>query len=231
MGFIKTLFYITEITGTIAFAVSGAIHALKKKLDIFGVIIIGLVTAFGGGAIRDIILGTLPPKMFYNYKLVTLAIATCIIVFTIAYFAKKTARIKQMSIETVYIIVDALGLAAFSVSGMQAAIVLGHKNNIFICVSLGIITATGGGVLRDMLSREIPVILRKNVYATASMLGCLIYFMLYHLKINQTVSTLLAMTIIVVIRLLAVYYKWNLPKVDKNNIVFTAPNETYKKTS
>ena len=221
MDFIKTLFYITEITGTIAFAISGAIHALKKKLDIFGVIIIGLVTAFGGGAIRDVLLGSLPPKMFYNYKLVTLAIITCITVFIIAYFARKTTHIKQVSIEALYIIFDAIGLAAFSVSGMQAAIVLGHKNNIFICVSLGIITATGGGVLRDMLSREIPVILRKNVYATASMLGCLIYFMLYRLNINQTISTLLAMIIIVVTRLLAVYYKWNLPKVDKDKMVFT----------
>lgn len=92
MSFIKTLFYITEITGIIAFAISGAMLALKKKLDIFGVIFIGLITSFGGGAIRDIILGTFPPKMFYNYTLVTITIVTCIVVFILAYYARKTTR-------------------------------------------------------------------------------------------------------------------------------------------
>lgn len=217
MSFIKTLFFITEITGIIAFSISGAMHALRKKLDIFGVIFIGLITSFGGGVIRDILLGKFPPNMFYNYTYVTLAVVTCLVTFAIAYFARRSARHIAFSVEAPNTIFDAIGLAAFSVSGVQTAILAGYGNNVFLCLSLGMITATGGGVLRDMLSRDIPLILRKDIYATASLLGCLVYFLMNQYNINHTVSILCSMILIITIRLVSYYYKLGLPKIDRGS--------------
>ena len=169
-------FYILEIIGTISFAVSGAMIAIKKKVDIFGVLFLGIITAFGGGLMRDITLGNLPPAMFRNTKYLLFAtLASLIVFFTASLFKNKYIQ-NELLIDTINNIFDAIGLGAFSVIGAQLTIQLYGNASTFLIIVMGMITGIGGGILRDLLVREIPFVLKKRVYAVASILGAGTYF-------------------------------------------------------
>ena len=171
-------FFILEIIGTISFAISGAMIAIQKKVDIFGVLFLGIITAFGGGLIRDITLGNLPPAMFRDTKYLIFATIASLSVFLTATIFKTAYILNESLIDTINNIFDAVGLGAFSVIGAQLTIQLYENAGTFLIIVMGMITGIGGGILRDLLVREIPFVLKKRVYAVAAILGATSYYLL-----------------------------------------------------
>lgn len=209
----ETIFHVLELIGVFAFAVSGAITAIKRDLDIFGVTVMGITTAMGGGVVRDILIGKLPPTMFYSYKYVLLAALTSIAIFTVAYVAKEKFSLNLNLINFVNNIFDAIGLGVFSVLGVSIAMTAGHADNAFLCVFLGTMTGVGGGMLRDVMSVSTPLIFRKHIYALASILGSCTYYYMVRFDIKNGYAIAVAMIVTFVLRMLATFYKWSLPKV------------------
>ena len=206
------IFHAAEWIGTIAFAVSGAMIAIDQKLDLFGIIFLGVVTALGGGTVRDIILGHFPPRMFYNYQYVLLAVVTAVIVFIAVRRHRNGYFRNRERIDRYNNLFDAIGLGAFAVTGVEVAMSAGYGANGFLCIFLGMTTGVGGGLLRDMMSRRLPYVLHKHVYALAAIAGSGLYYAMVRLNINESAATLAGMAITILIRLLAAHYHWNLPK-------------------
>lgn len=215
MDWMNLLFHTTEIIGTIAFAISGAMVAVKKRMDLFGVLFLGGVTALGGGTVRDVLLGQFPPNMFYSFKFLLIAAISALIIFLLAYRYHEKYVAHEDRMNQINNVLDAIGLAAFVVTGTQAAITAGYPDNPFLCVFLGTTTGVGGGVIRDMMCQETPGILRKHVYAVAAIIGGLIYYALYRIGAETTIATLCSMAVTVTIRLLATHYRWSLPKIPE----------------
>ena len=206
--------YILELIGTAAFAVSGAVVAIKKETDVFGVVFIAITTAVGGGIFRDLLIGNLPPVAFVQYEYVFVAAVTALGIFLFAYFRRdKNHHQHWATIDRVNNIFDALGLGAFTVIGMNRAILSGLGDNVFLVVFLGMITGIGGGILRDTLVRDIPFVLTERVYAVASLIGAGCYYTMYVLEINTVVSALVGIAVIFVIRMASSKYRWHLPRV------------------
>jgi len=204
----------TELLGTIAFSVSGAMLAVKKRLDIFGVLFLGVVTALGGGTIRDLLLGITPPKMFYSTDYVLLALFSALTVFLAVRLTHGQGLWSGHAMDNLLTFSDALGLGIFAVIGTQAGISAGYGDNAFLCVFLGMVTGVGGGVLRDIMCADIPFVLRKHIYAVAAILGGSMYFLLIRFNAPASISSLLGMSTTVLTRLLAWHYRWNLPKAQ-----------------
>lgn len=213
----ETVLFILEIIGTIAFAVSGAFVAIKARFDIFGVLVIGCVTAIGGGITRDILIGATPPVIFSKLYIIAIAGATSFIVFIIAYYRRKKFDETREKIEHINNIFDAVGLAVFTASGTELAFVYGLADNAFLAVTLGVLTGVGGGVLRDILTETSPYIFKKHVYALASIAGATIYFLLRLFTKNNVLPSALACTFIITVRFLATKYRWSLPKIELLN--------------
>jgi len=210
MNIADTVILCIEIIGTIAFALSGAVIAAQRRMDIFGVLVLGVCTAVGGGCIRDIILGINPPNMFRNPIYALLAALASFLVFCVARSAPEiiiTNRIQNMSL---FNFLDAMGLGIFSVIGVNTAIDAGFADNAFLQIFVGVITGVGGGILRDMLAGEMPSVLKRDVYASASFVGAALYACCYQF-INQWVGMFLSAATVVIIRLLAAKFYWNLP--------------------
>ena len=211
----ETLFTVLEAVGTVAFAVSGATVALQRRLDVFGVMLLGLTTALGGGCIRDLLLGRTPPVMFSQPLYAIVAIATSLIVFLLAWYWRIGFFGHMVLIDRVNNIFDALGLGVFTVIGVRTCVAMGFGQNAFLCIFLGLITGVGGGVLRDMMSREIPMVLCRRIYALASIFGGAVYFLLQHL-IPESAAALLGILLIFLTRMLATRYRWSLPRIGEN---------------
>ncbi|MBS4882049.1 MAG: trimeric intracellular cation channel family protein [Peptoniphilus harei] len=202
-----------DIIGTIAFAISGAILGCKKKMDILGVIVLGLVTALGGGFIRDLVLGITPPKMFQNSTNAAISTIFSILVFILYSIRRdfeKSHWIKLMN--KFMIITDTIGLASFTITGMATAISLGYDKK-FLLIFVGSITGVGGGMLRDVLSGSIPFIFREQVYAGACILGATIFIIARNFC-NYQISMVICFFAVLIIRLLAVKKNWNLPRIS-----------------
>lgn len=212
-----------EIIGTISFALSGALVAIRSKLDIFGVLFIGCITAVGGGIIRDLLIGVTPPAIFSNLYVILIAALTALIVFVFAYFNKEKFFALSSKIETVNNFFDALGLAAFSVMGTEIAFVNGFSENIPLSILLGMLTGVGGGMIRDVLTNSTPYIFKKHVYALASIGGALLYFGLRFVFADVVAPTLLGMAFVLIIRMLATKYRWSLPKIQFESAAQTVP--------
>lgn len=206
------ILFAIEVIGTIAFALSGALVAVGKRLDLVGIIVLGEITAIGGGIIRDVILGIAPPNAFQKPIYAEIAFATCIILFLAVRLRKDLLdkRIRQ-KMDGIMNLCDAVGLGAFTVVGMNTAITTGHLNDVFLTISMGVITGVGGGILRDVLSSRIPVVLCKHVYVCASLAGALVYMILVRLMPSGP-GMVIAMAVVVIIRMLASKYRWNLPR-------------------
>ena len=208
-----TIIFVLEIIGTIAFASSGAMVGIRKKMDIFGVIVLGVTTAVGGGCIRDLILGNHPPKMFQDFSYVGTAIATSLLIFLVLYKKRNLLEgdfIKNY--EQVMNAFDAIGLGVFTVVGMQTALTVSGEANLFLTIFVGVITSVGGGVLRDVLTGSMPFIFVKHVYASASLVGAILYAVL-HNRINSVVAMVISMCTVIIIRFFAAKYRWNLPRI------------------
>ncbi|MBQ8684995.1 MAG: trimeric intracellular cation channel family protein [Clostridia bacterium] len=211
---------ILEIIGTIAFAVSGSFVAIKAKFDIFGVLVIGCITAVGGGITRDILIGATPPAVFSKAYIVGIAALTSLVVFIIAYFRRKKFDETRERIEHINNIFDGIGLAAFTVTGTELAFTGGMSGNVFLSVTLGVLTGVGGGVLRDILTETPPYIFKKHIYALASIVGAVLYYVLRRVTADTILPSSIAMLFIIDVRLLAAKYRWSLPKIrlqDEND--------------
>ena len=165
MEFTNLLMRFSEIVGTVAFAISGAMVAVRYRLDLFGVLLLGGVTALGGGTLRDLLMGSVPPRMFSSFEYLLIAAITSFVVFTLAYFARGKEWKRPSALGEMLNVIDALGLGAFAVAGTQMPMLGGYADNPFMCVFLGMTTGVGGGILRDLMIRDIPAVLRKDVYA------------------------------------------------------------------
>lgn len=208
----EIMLLILEIVGTVAFAVSGAFVAVKAKLDVFGVVFIGCITAVGGGITRDILIGRTPPMIFSNLYIVLIAALTSLAVFIIARIMHRKFLIAYEKIEPIQNVFDAFGLAAFSVMGTEIAFINGLSGNIVLSILLGLLTGVGGGVLRDVLTSTTPYIFKKHVYALASIVGATAYYVMRLWIIDTLAPSLVATFLVVLIRLLAAKYRWSLPK-------------------
>lgn len=209
-GIMDIIWYIFDMIGTIAFAVSGALVGVARKMDIFGMSVLALATAIGGGIVRDVLLGYFPPNSLRNIVYVTVVIAVTIIVFII-YSSRYRRQVMGPRSRASYLFADAVGLASFTVTGASAGYTLYPDLPIFI-VLLGTITAVGGGIIRDMLAQRIPSVLKEDVYALPSIIGGIVYYvMVLYGWVGQAVYG--AFSIVLIIRLLAIKYRWSLPKV------------------
>jgi len=197
------MFYTIDILGTIAFAISGVLVAMHKKMDVFGILIIAFVTAVGGGTIRDILIGNTPVDWMkdMSYTYVIIGAATFAIIF----------RKKLNYLRKSLFLFDTIGIGLYTVVGIEKGI---HAElHPIICIALGTISACFGGVIRDILSNEIPVIFRKEIYATACILGGAAYFALAQLPIENNFVFVLAALVVIVTRLIVVRFKISFPSI------------------
>ena len=200
--------HIIDILGTIAFAVSGAFLAMEKKLDPSGVLVLAFVTAIGGGTLRDILIGNLPVSWLRNET-------ASIVIFSAAVVTMLFGRYLKKFTTTLFLF-DALGLGLFTLVGIKLGI---EKDfSVGICITLGTITACFGGVVRDVLLNNIPLLFRKEIYAMACIAGGAVYFLLREMNIDPDLSTILGILIIFVIRIIAVRYKLFLPQFYTSTI-------------
>ena len=204
-----TFLIIIESICVVAFAISGALVAIEKKMDIFGVTTMGLITSTGGGIIRDLILDITPPMSFQNPRVAIIAIITSIVFF----FVRRKIKVQEneKTYNILMFITDSLGLGLFTVIGVQTAINAGFSDNYFLQVFVGILSGVGGGVLRDVLAGNRPYIFIKHFYANAALIGALICVLLWNI-VGSFASMLISATVIFVLRLLAAHYHWELPK-------------------
>lgn len=207
--------FILELIGTVAFASSGAMIAIEKKMDIFGVNVLGATTAVGGGSMRDIILGLTPPGAFSHPVYVLVAALTSTILFVIAY-AKPTAfesRVKTDYYDKLMFWCDTAGLGIFTVVGIQAAVRAVGGENVFFFVFIGTLTGVGGGVLRDIMAGETPYILVKHIYACAAIAGGIVC-VVGRTAFGEAYGTILGLAATVLLRFLAAHFRWNLMRVS-----------------
>lgn len=208
-----TLFIlIFETIGTIAFAISGAITGLRKNMDIFGVCILGLTTAVGGGIIRDIILGMTPPAAFRDPINALMAVGVSIIIFIRS--VRRLLFSSRRRYDRLMLISDAAGLGIFTVCGAGVAIDAGFGGNIFLTVFVAVLTGVGGGVIRDLFAGDRPQIFVKHIYACAALAGAVLCTLLWDIA-GQSASMLAGFALIVIIRLLAARFRWSLPKAHE----------------
>lgn len=209
---VNVIFQIGEWIGTAAFAVSGAMVAIDKGTDIFGVLLLSVFTALGGGTLRDVLIGHFPPRMFLNFHYVLLTVVCALAVFAIAGRFKEKYVAKEGLIEQINNVFDAVGLGVFAVSGARIGVEAGFADNLFLVTFLGMTTAVGGGMLRDVLIQEIPFVLKKRVYAVAAIAGALSYALLFRAGINPAAAYGFGCVVTTALRLLATVFKWNLPR-------------------
>lgn len=210
---IDVILLILEIIGTISFAVSGAFVAIKAKFDIFGVLVIGCITAVGGGIMRDILIGKVYPTIFDRWYIALVACASALMVFLISYKQRKKFDGMRGRVEHINNIFDALGLAAFTVMGTELAFTYQLQENVFLSLVIGVLSAVGGGVLRDILTETPPYIFTKHVYAMASIGGAVLYYVLRLCMKSTIFPGVLGMLFVFGVRMLATKYHWKLPKI------------------
>lgn len=200
-----SLFVLVDLFGTFAFAVSGALAAEQKRLDLFGVVAISYMTACGGGIVRDLCLGSLPPVGISDWRyLATSAFASVMAIW---------ARPIVDHLKHPVVFFDSLGLGIYAVVGAHKALLFGH--NIEVAIVLGMVTAVGGGVVRDMMLNRVPIILQKEIYALAALVGAAIQVLGQLMEWRVTVTPWFAASICFAIRLLALRYSWSLPVFHK----------------
>ncbi|RZQ63626.1 trimeric intracellular cation channel family protein [Amycolatopsis suaedae] len=187
--------------GLVAFAASGALAAVWARLDLFGVVILGLTTALGGGIIRDVLLGIHPPATLRTWPYLAVAAGTALLVFI---FHPQVAKLRRA-----VLLADALGLGVFATAGTSTALHAGAP--VYTACLIGMTTGIGGGALRDLLLREIPLVLRKEIYAVAALAGAILVGAGHLARLPAGPVTAVAAAVTVGIRMLALWRKWNAP--------------------
>lgn len=199
------MFNLLDLIGTLSFAISGALVSIDKKMDLFGVFIITFVTALGGGTLRDVMIGRTPVGWMLNIDYIYVIITGFIV----------TLLFKQLieKFKIYLFIFDTIGLGVFTLIGLEKGINIGLHP--IICIALGTMTACFGGVIRDILCAEIPVIFKKEIYATICILGGIVFFILRKFNLNSDVLYLTTSLVIISVRVMAVRFKWYLPTLNK----------------
>ncbi len=203
------ILFILEIIGTIAFAVSGAVVGIQKKMDIFGVCILGLTAAVGGGILRDLILNITPPAAFRTPAFAVTAILVSILLFIPA--VRNMFEHGRKIYETLILFMDSIGLGLFTVVGVQVASAAMPEPNLFLTTFVGVLTGVGGGILRDVFAGNTPYIFIKHFYACASIIGAWTCALLWP-HTGSVPAMIAGATVTVVLRLLAARFRWSLPK-------------------
>ncbi|WP_274474329.1 trimeric intracellular cation channel family protein [Mangrovimonas aestuarii] len=203
------MFYTIDILGTIAFAISGVLVALNKRFDPFGILIIAFVTSVGGGTLRDVLIGQTPVSWMQNitYTYAILGATVFAVVF----------RKKIDYLRTSLLLFDTIGIGLYTVVGVEKGISAGL--NPLICIALGTMSACFGGVTRDILCNQIPVIFRNEIYATACILGGVTYFSLSELPIDNSLVFIISGLVVIIVRLLAIRFKISLPSLYKDETI------------
>jgi len=212
--------YILEVIAIAAFAVFGANAAIEHKLDIFGVIVLAAVTAVGGGFIRDLILNVDIPVMFANPMYCTVSAITAIVIILITNFMRmqrvtqkvdtKTSMEIKAKFDYIVTLCDAIGMGYFAIAGVNITIAHGFGDNLFLTIFIGTLTGTGGGMIRDMMLGRQPLIFKREIYATAAILGSLLYYFILP-YIDKTVAMYLCTALIAFIRMYTMKKNVNLP--------------------
>jgi len=202
-----SLILFIDILGTIAFAISGVLTALNKRLDPFGILIIAFVTAVGGGTLRDILINV-PVAWMQDLTYVYVIVASTILAVI---FRKRLGYIRRS-----LFLFDTIGISLFTIIGVEKGIAAGFSP--VICVALGTMSACFGGVIRDILCNEIPIIFRKEIYATACILGATAYFVLHATPIPEGFIVIISGAIVFTVRFLAVYFKLSLPSIYRKEV-------------
>lgn len=204
-----------EILGVIAFSISGAMIAIRRKTDLFGVILLAIITAHGGGLTRDVIFSFSPPAIFGLKWYILICVIVAVIVFLFARKFSHTYLENELRIEHINDIFDALGLGVFAVIGVKVAIEQGHSKDALICITCGLLTGICGGMLRDVLTNNTPFVLVKRIYAVAALLGASVYYVLYvygsAIHVNENFAIIIGVAVTFILRILAMTFKWNMP--------------------
>ena len=186
--------------------------AIRRKTDLFGVMLLAILTAMGGGLLRDMIFSFTPPVIFSLKWYLLICVIVSVIVFLIARKYSKTYLENETKIEHINDIFDALGLGIFAVMGTKVGIEHGFVDDAIITISCGVITCIGGGIIRDVLTMSIPFVLVKRIYAIAAIWGSGVYYVMYLFEINDGVAIVAGVSVTFILRLLAMIFKWNMPK-------------------
>ncbi|MFY7742292.1 MAG: trimeric intracellular cation channel family protein [Flavobacterium sp.] len=202
------MFHLLDIIGTMAFAISGVLTGFHKKLDPFGVYIIAFVTAVGGGTLRDMLIGRTPVGWMQDL--------TYVYMITLGFFIALVFRKKLDKLRTSLFLFDTIGLGVFTLIGLEKGIETGLHP--IICIALGTMTACFGGVIRDILCNEIPIIFRREIYATICIIGGMLFFTLKYFELQNDALYLITSLVMISIRLLAVRFKWYLPTLGYKEI-------------
>ena len=198
-----SLLYILDLIGTFAFAISGAMHSARKQLDAFGIFITAFLTALGGGTIRDFLLGRSPVGWMQDINY--------IIVVFIAVIVSFIAYRQLLKLSKTMFLFDAIGIGVFTIVGINIA--MSYNINIVLSITMGMVSACFGGILRDIFLTQIPLILRKEIYATACLLGGVLYVLLEQVNVAQEFNMIITILFIIMIRVTAVKYHLSLPKI------------------
>ena len=196
------IIYMLDLIGTAAFAASGAWVGVRKQMDLFGVLVLGAVTAVGGGTLRDLLLGDIPPFSLKDETYIYIAIVVSLIVFA--------NRVKFKAFEKPLLYFDAIGLGTFVVIGTTKA--LDFQLGLLGAVLMGVMTGTAGGVIRDLFANQVPLIFRREIYASACVAGGILLVTLEAVGTGRPAAALLAAGTVITVRLLAIHYDWALPK-------------------
>ncbi len=218
---LDTLLLVIEIIGIVSFSISGSFVAIDKEMDLFGVILLAIITCFGGGILRDLMLGINPP-LFFNDLLYLVAVCavTSVLVFTLAAVFKRWYVKEEALVVRINNYIDALGLGAFAVSGVKICLAVCPEGGAFLAITMGLVSAIGGGIIRDVCLGDIPFVFRKRIYALAALGGAVVYYLTYSVifegdTVGDILGSIIGVLLVFVIRVLATTFKWNIPKAIK----------------
>lgn len=192
--------YFVDLFGTAVFAISGVLTAMNKKFDLVGTLIIGFVTAIGGGTLRDILIGRFPVGWLEDRNYFFAILAGYLITY---FFEQQIIKLRKSMF-----LFDTIGIGLFTILGIQIALEQGLSTES--CLLMGVISACFGGVIRDVLTNEIPLIFRREIYATACLLGGIVYLLLVEFSTNENLNILVAIATVIIIRYFSIRYKWSL---------------------
>ena len=208
---------VIQCIGAVSFTISATIYAIHKRADIIGALVFSLLTCFGGGAMRDLLIGNLPVSILSNKTLIgtaVLSVGVCIVCYNLGFIKKVASFADRHQHSFIIEFTDALGLASYVISGLEIARETGNLGFV-VLVFAGCITAVGGGILRDICSAEIPAVFRKHIYLIPVIIAS-IFFTLTYKHLNEVVCVIITMAIVISVRMLAFKFKWNLP-IPKND--------------
>ena len=208
------IIFCMEMAGTVAFAASGAMTGISRRMDVFGVCVLGVVTAVGGGMMRDVILGNVPGALTKPVYVVA-AVITALLIFAVLYFKRDMLQGRfGLLYDRMMLVMDSVGLGIFTVVGVITGIRNGYLENTFLLTFLGTLTGVAGGLLRDMMAGVPPYIFVKHIYACASVAGALVCVSIYR-GFGQIPAVVISSLLVVAVRFLAAHYRWNLPHVER----------------